>query len=94
MAKVKIRTPEDLDKVFEDIFRILYDMNYKISNIEAEMYKKRPPTITTGISTNPFLPSAVVYGPGSKKYIDDDVDMTKEIQDIIKAFKNDKKTRE
>ena len=33
-------------------------------------------------------------GPGSITWEDDNNDMTKEIQDIIKAFKNDKKARE
>lgn len=87
MAEIKIRTPEDLDKVFTDILFLLYSINNRISNIEAEIYKMRHPTITTGTGTNPFITPRVTN-------IDDDTDMTKEIQGIIKAFKNDKKARE
>lgn len=87
MAEVKVRTPEDLDRVFEDIFRLLYEMNYNISNIEAKIHKINWKPITTGTGTNPFITPRVTN-------IDDDTDMTKEIQGIIKAFKNDKKARE
>lgn len=76
---IDVRTPEDLNKVFEDIFSLLYSINHRISNIEAEIHKMRLPT---------------TLGPGSITWEDDNNDMTKEIQDIIKAFKNDKKARE
>lgn len=57
MAEIEVRTPEDLDRVFTDIFNLLYKMQYEISNIESELRKLNTPTITTA----PYIPPSPTW---------------------------------
>lgn len=65
MAEIEVRTPEDLDKVFTDMFRFLQDIYVRLGNIEAEV--RRMNTYTPTVTTTPYISphTGISYGPGS-----------------------------
>lgn len=63
MAEIEVRTPEDLDKVFTDMFRFLQEISSRIAYIEMELHKLNSPSISITPSTG--WPRPITYGPGS-----------------------------
>ena len=91
MAGIEVRTPEDLDKVFTDLFALLYQIHHQVGVLQGQVHNlEKGAVIKTMPVFTPPPPSWVTKVTS----IDDDTDMTKEIQGVIKAFKNDKKARE
>ena len=91
MAEVKIRTPEDLDAIFTDLFALLYQIHHQVGVLQGQVHNLEKGTV---IKTMPLFTPPPPSWATKVTSIDDDTGMTKEIQGVIKAFKNDKKARE
>lgn len=91
MAAIKIRTPEDLDKVFQDVFYILYEIQHRVSNIEGQLYKHLSMPTTIG----PTWSTPTIYGPIKTSTTVEEIkpNLSEELKSLGEVFKKyDKKT--
>ena len=72
MAEIEVRTPEDLDKVFTDIFALLNFIGGRLRNIEDEIIRLKSPIIRTTPSIHGNWGSSLSSIPGKISLVKQD----------------------